>query len=225
MNFFCPACTMSWVINMRIEIIYEDEALTVCMKLPGLDSQKDMSSLLREQLGGEVFCVHRLDKEVGGLMVYARSSSAAAVLSAAMAGGKFFKEYLAVSEGCPEEPEGLMQDLLFRDAAKNKSYVVKRQRRGVRRAELEYKLLERSGDKCLFKIKLHTGRSHQIRVQFASRGLPLLGDAKYGSRERRCNIALWSCRLAFPHPVSGRSMEFSARPEPGYPWDKFQSLN
>ena len=216
---------MFGVMKMKTDIIFIDESISVCLKPAGLDSQEDMCALLREETGGEIFCVHRLDKEVGGLMVYARSSGAAAALSAAISQGGFRKKYLAVTEGCPEEPEGLMQDLLFRDAAKNKSYVVKRQRRGVRRAELEYKLLERSGDKCLFKIKLHTGRSHQIRVQFASRGLPLLGDAKYGSRERRCNIALWSCRLAFPHPVSGRSMEFSARPEPGYPWDKFQSLN
>ena len=117
-----------------------------------------------------------------------------------------------------------MRDLLFKDASKNKSYVVKRMRRGVRQAELEYKLLERSGDSCLFKIKLHTGRSHQIRVQFASRGLPLLGDTKYGSKERGCSIALWSFRLAFPHPVNGKSLEFCALPEPVFPWEEFEYL-
>lgn len=196
----------------------------VCLKPPGIDSQEGMCALLRERLGGEIFCVHRLDREVGGLMVYARSSAAAAALSAAITRKEFSKEYLAAAGGCPAEPEGLMQDLLYRDAAKNKSYVVKRQRRGVRPAELEYKLLERSGELCLFKIKLHTGRSHQIRVQFASRGLPLLGDAKYGSKERRCNIALWSCRLAFPHPLSGKTMDFSALPEKMFPWDVFELI-
>ena len=215
---------MSRVIDVRTEIIYKDEALIVCLKLPGLDSQEGMCSLLREQLGGEVFCVHRLDREVGGLMVYARSSAAAAALSAAISGQQFSKEYLAVTGGCPEAPEGLMRDLLYRDASKNKSYVVKRQRRGVRQAELEYRLLERAGENCLLKVRLHTGRSHQIRVQFASRGLPLLGDAKYGSKERRCNIALWSCRLAFSHPVNGKTMEFSAMPEPKFPWDSFELI-
>lgn len=209
---------------MRAEIIYEDRDIIICLKLPGLDSQKDMCSLLEKQLGGEVFCVHRLDREVGGLMVYARSSSAAAALSAAISGQRFYKEYLAVTGGCPAEPEGFMRDLLFKDASKNKSYVVKRMRRGVRQAELEYKLLERSGDSCLFKIKLHTGRSHQIRVQFASRGLPLLGDTKYGSKERGCSIALWSCRLAFPHPLSSKRLEFHAFPEPVFPWERFEYL-
>ena len=209
---------------MRAEIIYEDRDIIICLKLPGLDSQKDMCSLLEQQLGGEVFCVHRLDREVGGLMAYARSSSAAAALSAAISGQRFYKEYLEVTGGCPEEPEGFMRDLLFKDASKNKSYVVKRMRRGVRQAELEYKLLVRSGDSCLFKIKLHTGRSHQIRVQFASRGLPLLGDTKYGSKERSCSIALWSFRLAFPHPVNGKSLEFCALPEPVFPWEEFEYL-
>ena len=224
MIFFCPACTISPVINLDIEILYKDAGLIVCIKQPGLDSQGDMCARLKEQLGGEVFCVHRLDREVGGLMVYARSSAAAAALSAAITGKKFVKEYLAAAGGCPAEPEGLMQDLLYRDAAKNKSYVVKRERRGVRRAELEYRLLERSGELCLFKIGLHTGRSHQIRVQFASRGLPLLGDTKYGSKERRCNIALWSCRLVFPHPGNGSTMDFSAMPDKKFPWDKFEPL-
>lgn len=98
---------------------------------------------------------------------------------------------------------------------------MKRQRRGVRRAELEYRLLERAGELALMGVELHTGRSHQIRAQFASRGLPLLGDAKYGSRERRCKIALWSWGLSFPHPVSGSPMEFSALPEPAFPWNEF----
>ena len=212
---------MFGVMKMKTDIIFIDESISVCLKPAGLDSQEDMCALLREETGGEIFCVHRLDKEVGGLMVYARSSGAAAALSAAISQGGFRKKYLAVTEGCPGEPEGLMQDLLFRDTAKNKSYVVKRQRRGVRRAELEYRLLERAGELALMGVELHTGRSHQIRVQFASRGLPLLGDAKYGSRERRCKIALWSWGLSFPHPVSDSPMEFSALPEPAFPWNEF----
>ena len=204
--------------------MFSDKCIAVCIKPAGLGSQEGMCSLLREQLGGEIFCVHRLDKEVGGLMVYARSSSAAAALSAAIAGDRMNKEYLAVVRGEPEAGEGVLRDLLYRDAEKNKSYVVKRMRKGVRRAELEYKTLQRSGEESLLHIKLHTGRSHQIRVQFASRGLPLLGDTKYGSRERSCRVALWSCRLSFPHPVRGEFMEFSALPEMKYPWDMFEFL-
>ena len=193
-----------------------------CVKAAGLDSQDGMCALLKEELCGDIFCVHRLDREVGGLMVYARSSAAAAALSAAIAGRKMEKEYLAVISGRPEEPEGLLKDLLYRDAAKNKSYVVRRMRRGVREAELEYRLLESCRENSLIAVKLHTGRSHQRRVQFASRGLPLRGDTKYGSRERGCSIALFSYRLAFSHPKNGEKMAFFALPEKCFPWNQFR---
>ena len=207
---------------MKIVKLFRDESIIVCIKPAGLDSQEGMCSRLREELGREVFCVHRLDKDVGGVMVYALSSAAAASLSAAVAQRRMEKEYLAVITGKPEEPEAVLRDRLYRDASKNKSYVVKRMRRGVRQAELEYKLLEQLEDKSLLKIKLQTGRSHQIRVQFSSRAMPLLGDVKYGSKERSCHIALWSYRLAFPHPERREKMEFLAMPEKIYPWNEFE---
>ena len=118
-----------------------------------------------------------------------------------------------------------MKDLLYRDAAKNKSFVVRRPRRGVKEAELAYALLERGPECSLVRVALHTGRSHQIRVQFASRAMPLLGDGKYGSRERRCTIALWSCRLAFPHPATKEPVSFTALPPAAFPWDGFSCLS
>lgn len=209
---------------MKKDLLYEDESLLVCIKPVGVDSQEGMRELLREQLGVESFCVHRLDREVGGLMVFAKNPAAAAGLSAAIARRDMQKEYLTVLPGSPQHEEGVLRDLLFRDAAKNKSYVVKRRRKGVREAELEYRLLEQAEGLCLVRVKLHTGRSHQIRVQFASRGLPLLGDKKYGSREQGCTIALWSCRLAFPHPGSSKILDFSAMPESEYPWSRFEYI-
>lgn len=185
-----------------------------------------MPELLREQCGArEIFCVHRLDKGVGGLMVYAKTKTAAAGLSRLIADGTMQKTYLAVLGAVPAEPAGVLQDLLYRDAAKNKSYVVKRMRQGVKDAKLEYQILEVCGGKALAEILLHTGRSHQIRVQFASRAMPLLGDIKYGSVYRGCPIALWSFRLSFPHPVSGKALSFSAPPPFAAPWSDFESVN
>ena len=211
---------------MDLTIIYKDSSLVLCIKPVGVESEGEgMPRLLERQLGGPIFCVHRLDKAVGGLMVYARTKQAAAALSAAVARREMEKEYLCVVPGGPEPAQGLMKDLLYRDAAKNKSFVVKRPRRGVREAELAYTLLERGEENALVRVALHTGRSHQIRVQFASRAMPLLGDIKYGSRERRCTIALWSCRLAFPHPASGKPMAFTALPPASFPWDCFSCLS
>jgi 23S rRNA pseudouridine1911/1915/1917 synthase len=208
---------------MEIEILYKDEHIVVCLKPVGVDSEGEgMPRLLKEQLGGEIYPIHRLDKAVGGLMAFARTKLAAGKLSAAVADRELEKEYYAVVSGKPEQPEATLEDLLYRDAAKNKSYVVKRMRRGVKSARLEYKLLESHEGESLLRIRLHTGRSHQIRVQFSSRGLPLLGDIKYGSKERRCSIALWSCRLAFKHPKTGKPMEFSANPPEQFPWNEFK---
>lgn len=210
---------------MDIKMIYADEHMAVCLKPVGLESEEaGMVRELSRQLGGEFFCVHRLDKAVGGLMVYARDKKTAAALSADIAGGKFIKEYVAAVSGCPAEEQGILKDLLFHDKARNKSYPVSRLRRGVKEAKLEYRLLERRDDASLLRIRLHTGRSHQIRVQFASRAMPLLGDIKYGSRERRCGIALWSCRLAFNQPGTGRSMDFELMPPEEFPWNRFDCL-
>ena len=211
---------------MDLNMIYKDSSLVLCIKPVGVESEGEgMPRLLERQLGGPIFCVHRLDKAVGGLMVYARTKQAAAALSAAVARREMEKEYLCVVPGGPEPAQGLMRDLLYRDAAKNKSFVVKRPRRGVKEAELAYTLLERGEENALVRVALHTGRSHQIRVQFASRAMPLLGDVKYGSRERRCTIALWSCRLAFPHPATQKPMAFTALPPASFPWNCFSSLS
>ena len=212
--------------NNDLCIMYKDSSLAVCLKPVGLESEGEgMPRLLERQLGGPIFCVHRLDKAVGGLMVFARTKQAAAALSAAVSRRELEKEYLCVVPGAPEPPQGIMKDLLYRDPAKNKSFVVKRPRRGVKEAELAYALLERGPECSLVRVALHTGRSHQIRVQFASRALPLLGDVKYGSRERRCTVALWSCRLAFRHPVTGKPLDFTALPPASFPWDAFSCLS
>jgi len=209
-----------------IEILYKDRHLAVCVKPVGVISEEPgMPALLREQLGGEAFCVHRLDTAVGGVMVYALTKKAASQLSAYIAGDMLEKEYLAVVEGIPEAAEGVMDDLLLKDGAKGKSYVVKRLRKGVKDAKLEYKVLHSvatvSGTYSLVWVKLITGRFHQIRVQFASRKHPLLGDGKYGSKCNKCTTALWSQRLSFPHPKTGEMKSYISMPPNQFPWNLF----
>ena len=204
-----------------IPILFQDQALAVCLKPPGVLSQdgpgETMPALLRAQLGGDIFPVHRLDREAGGVMACAKTSRAAGALSAAMSRGEFRKEYLCIVRGCPEEAEGIYQDLLLHDKARNKSFVVRRMRGGVKEASLEYRVLAERDGLSLVRVRLHTGRTHQIRVQFASRGMPLLGDGRYGGGGG--GMALWSYALAFPHP-DGRLMSFRALPE-GQAWEAF----
>lgn len=212
---------------METEILYCDPALAVCLKPSGVSSETGgMPELLEAALGGPFYCVHRLDKAVGGVMVYARTREAAARLSAAVARREMQKEYLAVTEGVPEEPRAALCDLLYHDAAKNKSYVVSRPRRGVKEAVLGYELLGTAGygaqTLALLRIALQTGRSHQIRVQFASRGMPLVGDGKYGAALRGCPPALCAASLAFPHPLTGEALRFDAPPPAGFPWELFK---
>ena len=207
---------------MPIELFYQDQHVLLCCKPAGLDSEREFPARLSGETGSDpLYCVHRLDRAAGGLMVYARSKAAAAGLSAQIAEGRLRKEYLAVVQGLPEE-QAVFKDLLYRDASKNKSYVVRRMRRGVREAELSYRLLERQGPWNLLRIRLVTGRSHQIRVQFASRQMPLVGDTKYGSSFRDLPLALWSCSLAFSHPVTGEALQFFAPPPLSRPWQVFQ---
>ena len=210
---------------MEIKILYSDKDIAVCIKSSGLDSEKDMPAILSEQLNkAEAFCVHRLDMAVGGVMVYALNKKAAAGLSNQIATQQMKKEYMAVVQGCPEDKSGVLRDLLFRDRAKNKSYVVKRKRAGVKDAELEYECVESAGDKTLLHITLHTGRSHQIRVQFSSRKMPLVGDVKYGSIYKDCPISLWSHALSFKHPGSGKTMHFEALPAAEHYWKEFDYI-
>ncbi len=189
-----------------MEIIYSDKGIVVCVKPVGLDSEMEVSAALIEQLGGEVFPIHRLDKNVGGVMVYARTKAAAATLSKAVQEGTMVKEYVAKVHGQPPE-SGDWTDLLFKDSSKNKVFVVKKERKGVKKARLEFQ--RHSTD--LVRIRLHTGRSHQIRVQFASRGFPLVGDHKYGSRDEATSPMLFSCCLSFPW--QSRQMRFEKLPD------------
>ena len=209
--------------DVEIRVLYQDDALLVCRKPTGVSSEEGgMGRLLAGQGLGTCYCVHRLDRAVGGVMVYARTAPAAAALSAAIAARAMDKGYLAVVQGRPAEDAAVLRDLLYHDAAKNKSYVVSRPRRGVREAELRYTLLAcRSAEELsLLRVRLHTGRSHQIRVQLASRGLPLAGDRRYGSRLAG-ELALWSESLRFPHPLDGRELRFSAPPPAQWPWTLF----
>jgi 23S rRNA pseudouridine1911/1915/1917 synthase len=198
-----------------LQVLYQDKDLVVCCKPRGLLSQAggevDMISRLQSQLGGDVYPVHRLDREVGGVMVYARTKDAAAALSQSIQAGMVKKEYLAVVLGVPEPENGILEDLLLHDARKNKSYVVKRMRNGVRKARLSYQVLETREGKSLVQVRLFTGRTHQIRVQFASRQLPLQGDGRYGGGSGK--IALWSVRLTFPHPRTKKLCSFCLLPE------------
>ncbi len=188
-----------------MEILYSDKALAVCVKPVGLDSEQEVPAALIQALGGEIYPIHRLDKNVGGVMVYARTRQAAAALSRAIQEGSMVKEYVALVHGTPPET-GDWEDLLFKDSAKNKVFVVKKERKGVKKARLGYRVLT-SGPDSLVRIRLHTGRSHQIRVQFASRGYPLAGDHKYGARDDLSAPMLFSCRVSFPWQGSLRSFE------------------
>lgn len=188
-----------------MDILYSDQSICVCVKPVGLDSEAEVPAALKEALGGEIFPIHRLDKNVGGVMVYARTKQAAAQLSRAVQAGTMVKEYVAVVHGTPPE-EGGWEDLLWKDSGKNKVYVVKRPRGGVKKARLEFRRLT-AGEESLVRIRLHTGRSHQIRVQFASRGFPLAGDHKYGARDGFSAPMLFSCRITFPWGNETRSFE------------------
>ena len=208
-----------------LSILTGDSSLIFCIKPPGILSQaapgqeESMLTLLQAQLGGPVWPIHRLDRGVGGVMVFARTQPAAAALSQAVAQHLVQKEYLAILCGRPEQEEGELRDLLYKDSARGKSFVVYRMRKGVKEASLSYRLLAEAEGRSLVLIRLHTGRSHQIRVQFASRGMPLIGDGKYGGGSGA--IGLWSCRLTCPGYRGIRPFRVSAAPE-GSLWIPFR---
>lgn len=216
-----------------IELLVNDKDIIVCVKPVGLLSEqgnlkdKNMPDALKKQTGCyRVDTLHRLDKAVGGVMVYSKSRLASAALSKAIASHKMLKEYLAVVHGQPQPANGIMEDILFKDSSKNRSYVVKTERKGTKFASLEYETVAsaktESGVVSLVKIRLHTGRTHQIRVQFSSRKMPLMGDGKYGGNDK-CDIALWSYHLAFAHPKTGKPVDVKRLPQTGkFPWNVFK---
>lgn len=211
-----------------MKILFEDKFLIFAEKPVGVLSQsgegENMIDLLSEGRG-EIFPIHRLDKNVGGVMVFAKTKSAAARLSAMVQNNEIQKRYLAVLCGIPREKSAVLEDLLFKDSSKNKSFVVKRMRKGVKSASLEYEILstaEHEGKPLsLVEVLLHTGRTHQIRVQFSSRKLPLLGDGRYGGKSPLCDVALWSHSLTLKHPFSGETLHFEVEPPEEFPWNMF----
>lgn len=215
-----------------LRILYEDAHLVLCVKPVGVLSEDSadgacMPALLRQHYRAQgkpdyIATVHRLDKAVGGVMLFSRRREITGKLTAAIAEHRVTKEYLAVLRGHPAEASATLTDLLFRDASKNKSYVVKRMRKGVRDASLEYVTLGSTEELTLVRVRLHTGRTHQIRVQFSSRGLPLLGDIRYGSKAD-CSTALWSYHMAFTHPVTGRTVDVTCPPPESWPWTLFNA--
>lgn len=193
-----------------MEILYSDANIIVLIKPVGFDSEKQVPLELKENFDGDIYTLHRLDKNVGGVMVYARKKQTAAELSKAIQSGEMIKEYVAMVHGTPPE-KGDWEDLLFKDSRKNKVFVVKRQRAGVKKARLEFVRLCENPENSLVRIRLHTGRSHQIRVQFSSRGYPLVGDHKYGSRSELMSPQLYSCKITFPY--KGEVVSFESLPE------------
>ncbi len=205
-----------------MEILYQDNSIVVCVKPPRVlstDEPGGMPELVRQALGTEdVRTVHRLDRVVSGLMVLARNARAASELSRQIREDAFQKEYLAITHGSPEYDVGKFYDLLFRDKARKMTMVTEEPGKSVQPASLRYRVLKRKNGMSRVRIALETGRTHQIRVQFASRGLPLVGERKYSTLEDDCEIALWSYRLAFAHPTTGEPMEFTLEPPEVYPW-------
>jgi len=217
--------------KMRIkqpEIIYEDEAVIVCRKEAGVAvqtaraGQADMVSLLKNYRTKKkeepyIGLIHRLDQPVEGVMVFAKTKKAAAKLSAQVSSRSMEKEYLAVTAGAPQPEKGELCDWLLRDGRTNTSAVVAKGTPQAKEAKLSYEVVEAraEGEKALVHIWLHTGRHHQIRVQFANAGYPLYGDTKYGTAEKGVYlpVALCSCRIAFTHPVTGKEMEFKIEPK------------
>lgn len=209
-----------------MEIIYQDSGVVVCIKPSGYVSQKSNSNeksvadeleLLCES---EIYPVHRLDKNVSGVMVFAKTSKAAAELSKQITQGSFVKEYYALVHGKLEEKSGIFEDLLFKDSSKNKTFVVKKERKGVKKAKLSYQVICESEIEneavSVVKVKLYTGRTHQIRVQFASRKHSLIGDRRYGGKDFSKKTELFSCHLGFKNPITKKQMDFTAMPDSEY---------
>ena len=210
-----------------MELLYVDEEIVVCIKparVLSTDEPGGLPELVRLALGnpnGDIRTVHRLDRVVSGVMVLARNGAAASELSRQVRENAFDKEYLAILHGTPEMPEGTLVDLLYRDKARRMTMVAREPGKGVQEAVLDYRVLGMCQGLSKVSVRLHNGRTHQIRVQFASRGLPLVGERKYAEQNDPCEIALWSHKIGFTHPVTGEKMVFSKEPAGEYPWMLF----
>lgn len=208
-----------------VDIIYQDRDVLVCIKparVLSTDEPGGLPDLLRQQLGAEcpdLRTVHRLDRVVSGLMVLAANKRAASELSRQVRDGEFEKRYLAVVHGIPEAPTGTLVDLLGRDKARKMTFVADAPGKDIQEASLSYQVMHSNENMSRIEIELHTGRTHQIRVQFASRGMPLVGERKYSLLDDPCEIALFSCKVGFHHPAAGVWMQFERQPESNYPWD------
>lgn len=208
-----------------------DDYFVICEKPVGVSSESPgLPELIREQSGFPVYPVHRLDRTTGGICILARSPDACARLQKLFQTHRIEKRYYAVIAGKPQTETGVFDDYLYHDKKKNKTYVVKRMRKGVRDARCEWELLDSvmTADisLSLISIRLDTGRTHQIRVQFSSRGYPLAGDQKYGSRVKAPSPALWATRISFPHPyIKDKMIDVSSMPPAVYPWNCFEKLN
>ncbi len=212
-----------------MEIVYCDREILVCLKPAGVlstDEPGGVPERLRRELGDpavEIRTVHRLDRVVGGLMVLARTAEAAAELSRQIREDDFEKEYLAAVHGDPGE-SGTLRDLMLRDRARKMSFVVDAPGKDVQEAVLDYRRLDRTEELSLLRIRLQTGRTHQIRCQFAAHGWELAGERKYSTRGDPWPLALWSCSLSFVHPGSGKRLLFERFPPKTEPWTCFNNL-
>ena len=213
-----------------MEILYQNANILVCIKparVLSTDEPGGLPGLVREALGdpkADVRTAHRLDRVVSGVMVLARSANAASELSRQIREDQFRKEYLAVIHGRPENPEGTLHDLLARDKARRMTFVAEAPGKGVQEAALSYRVLEYANGMSLVRVRLHTGRTHQIRVQFSSRGMPLVGERKYAVWNDPCELALWSAKIGFYHPGTGEWVEFSKEPPAVFPWTEFGKI-
>ena len=207
-----------------MDLIYRDADIVVCIKPPRVLSTDepggvpDQIRAALEEPNADIRTVHRLDRVVSGLMVLARTGKAASELSRQIRENQFEKEYLAVIHGAPEYDAGEYRDLLLRDKVRRMTMIANKEEKGVQPALLTYSVLNKNAGLSRVRIKLQTGRTHQIRVQFASRQMPLVGERKYSTLEDDCEIALWSYRLVFTHPTTGEKMEFTLEPPNTYPW-------
>lgn len=211
-----------------MKTFYENKDVLIIEKPVGIpcesaSGEECVTDILKKEKNTEIFLLHRLDRNVGGVMMFAKNKKSAAFLQNEMQNGVFKKEYLAVTDGIPEQKSGVYEDLLFKDSRKNRSFVVKSMRKGVKKALLEFEVIGEKNGKALVKVLLHTGRTHQIRVQFSSRKTPLCGDGKYGSHDNASkNIALNATYLTVKIP-GGEVLRFASFPDTSvYPWNLFE---